>query len=605
MEEALEYVFMNNDFQETRRLVIRDLVVTKRAAIIRYYDENDNIKVDYADWADIIVPFSKWPDFRNIPYQGIIRQYTIQEISQKTEKFTEAELFEIAKTYAGQYNNPGWSFGQFSNGSEGYYDSSGGALGRPYDNFNIQVMEFWFLTVDKERRKIKKKKDGNVFYETKKNDPDPGSKIEEGTEYINKNIQQRYEGSWIIGSKYLYNYAKSRNQDREGTPGAYSPKTELPIVMIAPGIYDGENKSLVERAIVHEDQMNLIHKKAQQFLIMAKPPGVAFDLEAMENIVAGMGQGMTPLDIMKIFQQTGNYPYRSKDKQGNQIQGKPIDQLRGGISEEIRGFYEAYDREYQMLNDCFGFNSAVDASSPDAKTAVGTSQMASQATSNALRPLYEAQVSLVERCAKRVALMIQDSIAFNNKGFIDAIGKYSVETLKQGKRIAFNEMGISIELLPDDEEKAFTNNLIQIALQEKTIKTSDAIRVRAILKENPKLAEEWLVILENKNLKEKQDEQKMLSDQNAKTQQESSKVAAQADAEAEIKKNASKAELIKLEFQLKGQLSAQEHDQMMEEIAEKNKGGVEVAHVNQEGKLSHAAFTNATAPAPVQQSAQR
>jgi hypothetical protein len=351
MEQAMEYVFMNNDFEETRKMIIRDLVVIKHAAIMRKYDENYNIIAEYADPADIIVPYSKYPDFRNIPYVAIIKQYTIQEIAQKTQDFTEEELFNIAKNYAGQYNNPGWSFGMFANGSEGYYNASGGLIGRPYDNFNVQVLEFYFLTVDKERRIVKDKKDGKVFYETRKNAPNPDQEIAPGTRYITKDIQQRYEGSWIIGSSQIYNYEKSKNIEREGRPGAYSPKTELPITMIAPGIYDGENKSLVERAIVHEDQMNLIAKKAQQFLIMAKPPGVAFDLEALENIVRGMGKKMDPLEIMKVYQQTGNYPYRSKDAEGAPINTKPIEQLAGGVGAAIKEFYVAYDREYQMMND--------------------------------------------------------------------------------------------------------------------------------------------------------------------------------------------------------------------------------------------------------------
>lgn len=597
MEQALEYVFMNNDFDEIRRLVIRDLVVIKHAAIYRYYDENNNIKVDYADPADIITPYSKWPDYRGIPYQAIIRQYTVQELAQKTNKFTEEQLFEIAKSYAGQYNNPGWSWGMFSNGGEGYYNSSGGAIGRPYDNFNIQILEFFFLTIDKEVRRSKTRKDGKMFYDVKKEVP-VKEEIPEGTQYISKNIQQRYEGSWIIGSKYIYNYGKSKNIEREGSPGAYSPKTELPIVMIAPNIYDGENKSDVERAIVHEDQMNLIHKTAQQFIIMSKPPGVSVDLEAMENMVSGMGKGIDPLEIMKIYQQTGNVLYRSKDAKGDAIMTKPIEQLRGGISEGIMGFYTAYDREYQMLNDCFGFNQAVDGSSPDTKTAVGTSQMAQQATNNALRTLSEAQISLVERCAKRIALMIQDSIAFNNKGFIDAIGKYAVATLQHGSKIAFNEMGIKIELLPDDEEKAYTNGLIQVALQEKTIKASDAIRVRAVLKENPKLAEQLLVVLENKNQKEKMEEQQKLSQENAKSQQESAKVAAQAKAQAEMQIDASKAKLLQLEAELKSKQSAQDHAQKLEEIEKKGEKDKEVAQVNHDGKVAHTAFANVIKPPP-------
>ncbi len=607
MEQAIAFVFMNNDFEDIRYKLIRDLIVLKMAATYRYYDENDDIRVEYVDPVDLITPYSKYDDFRNIPWVAVTKSYTIQEIARQTDEFSEKELEEIAISQAGKNGNPEWQYSW--NGSyEGYYNNTGTYATRPYNDFNVKVLEFYYLAIDKEVRHKKPNSKGGFFWNKKssmyKATPDTKGEV------ISKETQNRYEGKWIIGTEYLYNYKQSRNVERyyevdKTGKKSYSPKCTLPFTIIAPGIYDMENKSLVERMIPHEDQLNLINLKKQQLLIKAKPPGVKFDVESMSNVIKSMGDGaMKPLDILKIYEQTGSYPYSSRDAEGNIINSEAIKELANGVSRDFNLLIQAQQHEIQLMNEVIGYNSAVDASSPNVESLVGVQKMAVQATNNALRPTYFALTKMIEKTAVQTALMIQDSIEYNYEGFERAIGSYATKTLEYGRKLALNQIGIKVELMPDEEEKQQIEAQIAIGQQNQELTPSDAIRIRQVLKQDYKLAAQLLVVLEDKNRKNKQQESMMLQQQNGEIQVQSAQAAAQAQMQAEQMKAQLDAQKLQLEYQLKMQLSAQEHQQIMQQLGakgadllqvqeKKNEGAENVAEINHSNSLKQTAFDNA------------
>ena len=618
MEEALDVVFGNNDFAETKRKIIKDLIVTKKAAIHKYYDENSNIKVDYVDPLDLIYPYSKYEDFRNIPYVGVLKNYTIQEIAQMTDKFNEETLAEIAKSQAGKNNNPQWS-STWTTSYEGYYANIFGVTGRPYNNFNIQVMEFYYLTTNKVKYMKKVNSKGGIYFE-RKSEAYTVKESDGNKEVVERSVQFIYGGKRIIGTKYLFGYGMCNNIERdmkvlEDGNRMYSPKAILPIMMIFPDIRDMQSKSLVERMIPHEDQINLIELKIQQFLIKAKPPGIAVDEAALAENVKGMGgEAMKPLELVKMYEQTGSYIYSSMRSDGSTVNNKAITEFVGGVSPSVNALIALKLHEIEMINQIIGYNSSVDASTPDDKSLVGTQKLAYHATNNSLRPLNQAYINLVEKTARRVALMIQDSIEYNEEGFKAAIGQQAVNTLKYGKAMAYNEYAITIDLLPDEEERAQIEQMLITDLQNGTIKSSDAIMVRQILKKNVKLAGQMLVLREKKNRDDKMQESAALQEQNAQVQSQSAQVAEQARAEAEAQIAQAKAQLLQLEYNLKSQLSKQEAEQAERQIMLQNTGKVQVQEKANEGKeaaiekqahhdIMHTAFDNATMPKPAAASA--
>lgn len=622
MEQLLQFVFMNNDFDTiTRKKILRDLIVIKRAAIQRYYDADKNIKVRYVDPLDLITPYSKYDDFRNIPYQALREQITIGEIAQMTDEFDEETLAKIAEQYAGTNGNPQWNT-NFGTSYEGYYISN--TVTRHYYNFNVPVLNFWFLTNCKENRVKTKKPNGRTYFDNAKDNAKP---VSENKELISKDIQYRFEGMWIIGSEYVFNYKETENHERDKISGSYSPKTELPIAIIAPNIYDMQNKSLVERAIPHEDQLNLINLKIQQLLIMAKPPGHWIDQDALSGVMLGQGEAAAkPVEIYRMFAQTGSVLGRSTREDGSIINGDPIRELANGIGEDFPVLITAYRSEMDKINDVLGYNNE-----PKQNAPVGTSEIIASVATDALRGLYTAHVWLIEKTAKGCSIMIQDSINYNNEAFTRAVGGQAVEALKYGKKLALNEFGIKIELLPDDSEQAELRQQIALGQQSNPplLYPSDVLLIQSEMKQDVKKAAQLLVMLEDKNKAAYSAEASKRSQEQAQFSAQASQVAEQAKMQSELMINKSKGEYLKLEFSLKSELSKQEHIQAMEQIAGKNAGlettaqinagksvqvqsistqgkleeshvaaenKIQVKHIEHQGKLVHTAYENALEP---------
>lgn len=597
MELAIQYVLQCNDFKDIEEQVLRDLANCKIISIERFYDQNKNIKVDYVDPVDLIFPYTKYSDFRNVPYIGIMKKYTIQEIAAMTTELTEKDLYDIAQKYQGtNYGNRQWGFGL---SYEGYYRTNGVIGGRPYDDFSIPVLKFEFLGVDPYKYESKENADrGTKYFNKRSLDWEPPKESKYKREVYNKNIKNRYEGYWIVGSEYMFGYKKANNIPREKVNGEYSSEATLQTKIIAPGIYDMQNKSLTERMIPHADQLVLINLKIQQLLMKAIPPGVAVNADAIENVMKGLGQGvMTPLEVIKMFTQTGSLVYRMKAADGSPIQGKPVDILPNGIPPGFDMLSQMWMSEMNKIYSVIGYNQAMDGV-VTSESLVGLQENQKQATGNSLRPLNNAYLKLVRMMSKELSLMIQDKIEYSDglAGFERAIGKQSIDVIKAAKGLPLFEFGISVNYAPDQVEIQKTTEKINIALQEKSIELVDAVQVEEALKSNTRLAIQLLIYLQKKRRKERMQEAQHNSELNSKQQQDSAMAASQGEQQTLQVEMQSKLQYLQAEYELKGRLSAQESEQRLKEILLQNQGKTDAAEVAHEGKLLHLAFENATAP---------
>ncbi len=600
MQLALKYVLGESRFSDIEKQIIRDFVTLKIASTRRYYDQNKNICVEYVDPVDLIIPYSKYDDFRNIPYIGIMKKYTIQQISQMTDEFSEEELFDIARLQAGGvYSNQTWTFVQ---SYEGYYAVTGGVGGRKYDNFYITVLELEFLGTDTIKYEKKDNKYGGSWFSKKDSSYEAPKDAKYKREVLSKRITNRYEGSWIVGTNYLYNYRKANNVPREKVDGVYSSLTTLQTKIIAPGIYDMQNKSLVERMIPHADQLALLNLKIQQLLIKTIPSGVYIDQDAIDNVMRGLGGGsMQPKEVLQMFQQTGSLVGRSRRADGSLINGEPIKILGNGVPPGFEVLNAMWDMEINKIYSVIGYNPATDGSEPPASALVGVQKLQIQSTSNSLRPLNDSYLKLVELMAKDLGLMIQDKMEYGGglEGFMRAIGKESVEVIKSAKGLPMCEFGIRVIYAPDEVEKAQANQDIQLALENKLLTYADAAEVRKVLKQDTDLAIQ-LSIFKQKQMEKRQDQMvKNNSEANSKQQQDSAVAAAEAQQQTEMMLAKVKSDLLQQEYDLKNRNDAEAHARRMEELMLVNDAKLNLSKVEHDSKILHTAFENATQPAPV------
>ncbi len=599
MQLAIKYVLGESMFSDIEKQVIRDLVNLKMAAINRYYDANKNICVEYIDPVDLIIPYSKYDDFRNIPYNGKMKKYTIQEIAMMTDEFSEEDLFEIAKLQSsGSYSNQTWTFGM---SYDGYYQVTGGIGGRKYDNFYITVLDFEFLGSDTIKYEKKDNKYGGSYFGKKSSSYEAPKDSKQKREVISKRITNRYEGKWIVGTSYLYNYKKANNVPREKVDGVYSSGTTLQTKIIAPGIYDMQNKSLTERMIPYADQLELINLKIQQLLIKTIPPGVYIDQDAIDNVMRGLGGGaMGPKEVLQMFQQTGSLVGRSRREDGSLINGEPIKILPNGIPPGFETLSTMWEAEIRKIYSVIGYNQATDGTAPSSSALVGVQKLQVQSTNNSLRPLNDSFLKLIQMTAKDLGLMIQDKIEYGGglEGFERAIGKESVEVIASAKGLPLCEFGISVVYQPDEISKAKTDQYIQLALENKTITLADAIEINKILEQDNSLAQQVLIYKQKQSEKRQDEVVQKNSEANSQQQQESAQMAGQVQQQTMMAEAKTKAELLQMEYDLKARNSALEHKQKMDELLLVNDAKVQMQKVDHDSKLMHMAFDNATQPAP-------
>lgn len=597
MQLAIKYVLGESMFSDIEKQVLRDLVNLKIAAINRYYDKNKNICVEYVDPVDLIVPYSKYDDFRNIPWTGVMKKYTIQEISCMTDEFSEEDLFEIARLQAGNNSNQTWTFGT---SYEGYYSVTGGTSGRKYDNFYISVLDFEFIGVDEIKYEKKNNKYGGAWFSKKDSTYETPKDAKYKREVLTKNIDNRYEGKWIVGSdKHLFNYKKANNVPREKVDGNYSGKTNLQTKVIAPNIYDMQNKSLTERMIPYADQLELINLKIQQLLIKMTPAGVYIDQDAIENVMRGLGGGaMTPKEVLQMYYQTGSMVGRSRREDGSIINGKPIEVLPGGVPPGFETLNSMWESEIGKIYAVIGYNPATDGSEASASALVGVQKLQIQSTNNSLRPLNDSYIKLVQMVAKDLGLMIQDKIEYGGgmEGFERAIGKESIEVIKSAKGLPLCEFGISVVYAPDEAERMQTNQDIQLALENKLINLVDAIEIRKTLKADVNLAIQVLIYKQKQRERREDEVVKNNSEANSQQQQQSAQVAGQVQEQVIMTESKSKADLLKLEYDLKERNAFEEHKRRMEELLLVNDGKLNMVKVQHDSQILHAAFDNAISP---------
>ena len=110
-----------------------------------------------------------------------------------------------------------------------------------------------------------------------------------------------YGGSYIIRTKYCYNYGIQKNIPKNVHD---ITKTRLSYSVVATNLRRMMPKSLVSSIISFADQLQLSHLKLQQAIAKAKPDGLIIDIEGLENVQLGRRRTKTAR-LQDIYEQTG------------------------------------------------------------------------------------------------------------------------------------------------------------------------------------------------------------------------------------------------------------------------------------------------------------
>jgi hypothetical protein len=271
----------------------------------------------------------------------------------------------------------------------------------------------------------------------------------------------------------------------------------------------------------------------------------------LENVQIGRGGELQPLDIQDIYEQTGIFYYRSKTADGS-FQNPPVRSLDNSIR-NINELIGIYNHALRMIRDATGINEVMDASSPKGEQLVGVRQQAMQAANNALYDITNASMVLYRRVCEDIVKCLQiipvSSVLY--KSYENAIGKENMKVLSSFKDLPMYNFGVRVVTEMNDQDKAYLEQNIQVALSTGEIDLEDAIAVRQL--RDVDQAEKLLVVRRKKRIKQRQE----IATQNSQMQAQANIQTAQATSQGEAQLEQLKSQLEMQKMQMEAQIQAQ------------------------------------------------
>ena len=478
-----------------------------------WMDEEGEVHVQWIRPENAIYSYSDFPDFRDTTYRGHILSMKISEIRARYGKasggtLSEEDIFMLAQSCK-EY--------QLTDKIKWMQDWNVSWL-RPYDEWNIDLMKFEIKTLDSDGYTVTKtKKNGSTII--RKGKPE---KIDENQEYLEEKKWNIYEGVYCPVTQKMIHWGIKKNMIRPQDPKEIgNAEFSYSFYMYDP--YDMRNVAVPEKIEEPIEQMILARLKIQQMVAKMVPAGASIDVDALQELDLGLGDSVKPLEVQKIWEQTGKLYYRGRDAEGNRIP-VPITELANtGFAPQLQALIQLYQFHYQVLKDELGEDPNLMNQAAQPRVAASNIEASRVLANNATEYMYDAYIYVMEESCKKIACLINKSVTYGAKKYRDLLKQ---EDVKDRNFVA------TVRMLPTEVEiatlQAMMNNAI--ASNPQLIIYLDPFKAMRIAKENVPLAELYFRQAQKRYIKTEQEKAQMNSEQNAEIQQASMQAKSQGDA---------------------------------------------------------------------------
>jgi hypothetical protein len=507
-------VFAANGWDDVlKQRILHDSAEVGLVCTYTWMDELGEVHVQWIRPENAIYSYSDFPDFRDTTYRGHIVSMKISELRARYGKanggiLTEEEIFRISQS-SKEY--------QLTDKLKWMQDWNVAWL-RPYDEWNIDLMNFEIRTLDSDGYTVTKtKKNGSTIIRKGKTE-----KLDDNQEYVEEKKWNIYKGVYCPVLQMMIEWGVKKNMIRPQDPKEIgNAEFSYSFYMYDP--YDMRNVAVPEKIEEPIEQMILARLKIQQMVAKMVPAGASIDVDALQELDLGLGDSVKPLDVQKIWEQTGKLYYRGRDAEGNRIP-VPITELANtGFAPQLQALIQLYQFHYQVLKDELGEDPNLMNQAAQPRVAASNIEASRQLANNATEYMYDAYVYVMEETAKKVACLLNKSVTHGAKKYRDILKE---EDVKDRNFVA------KVKMLPTDMEiaklEAMMNNAI--ATNPQFVMYIDPFKVMRIAKENSSLAELYFRQAQKKFIKTEQEKAQSNTEQNAQVQQASMQAKAQADA---------------------------------------------------------------------------
>ena len=527
MEQGIDLIMYDNDWTEVKDAILDDLITFGISGTKTYIDANGRIRIRKVNAYNLIVSYSERNDFKDIEWVGEIVYTSIADVRLTyPDKYSEEELFNLAKNSSSKYGNPAsWAFTwnyQYAN-----------AFARPYDSFRVPVLNMSFKTLYNLNYEKNQDRFGKTIL-------DKTNKIKDGKEYVkSKPYYVEYQGAWICDTNKMLEWKVANNMIK--------PQDNLQDCLMPYALYMYNNnrmtnKPIIETMIPSIKQMQLAHLQMQKIVAQAAPDGYTVDIAGLADVDLGNGKGaLQPMELIRIYKQTGVIFYKGQvdDMEGNNR--PPITPLNVPFTAKLNAFIELYNFELAKLERMIGSNSLDQGMISNQAVGAKVMESARQIGESSINYIYNSYLNIYERTARLSQMRLWDVLVFGKKGYEGykyALGTDRVEYIKLEAENGFetSNFDVKIEATIETAERQQLENNIQQALAQQSIELEDAIQIRLL--NNPKAANYYLVSAQKKRRKLRMEE----AQQNSQMQMQQAVQAAQAKSQGEMQLEQAKAQ---------------------------------------------------------------
>jgi hypothetical protein len=608
MEIGVQFCLDVNKYEQIKKELAYDLIVVGIGASRVEIDSNGFPKLTYIQPENLIVPFSKFEDFRDIPWVGNIEEMNVSDVRVLAgSQFTKDEYEDIYIRYnikrLDQSDQP---------------KNIVMNTGNPQSD-KIKVMHFAFLTDIEDvyeksidnygNSKFRKIKDRNrglgKDFVDKVNDS--GVKYRDNGKYqvYRDKYKVVYEGYWIVGSEYIFSYSLKTNM--EVSKNDFT-STRLPYHIFAPNMKNGKVVSIMQQMKPKLDDIQHTILRIQHIIASAVPKAVKINYEALLNTSIMLGEKkMDAMDILQLYFQRGIVLYSQTDGSGLPGAAQPIEEMENGMARDFVNYISLLSSDLMALDEIIGTNSITAASTPHPDMLKGVADLSVQATNNAFFFLFHAQRSMYKDTCNSIATLFEDSVKSGSAQIMaQALGQSTIDYIANSD-ITLHSYAQNIEILPNSQEWNQFYADISGAVDKGVITIADRFLIQRI--KNMKEAEQVFIVKQKQreDMMAKQQQQAVI--QNAQIQQQSNEQATQnqlllIQKEGELKMAVLEKEKEKmmLEFQLKSQLLEKELTlnglMKAQQIHQQGQFGLEQQKMKTEGDIMNTVMDNKTKPQP-------
>ena len=242
-EEAIDTMFAENHYNDIRKRLDYDLMVTGIGVAKHEFLPGAGVQVSYVDPANLVYSYTEDPYFKDCFYWGEIKTVPITELVKIDPTLTNDDLEKIS-----QY-------------SQNWYDYFNTAQYYENDIFYRDTATLMYFNYKTTKKMVYKKKimdDDNIRMIEKDDSFNPPEEMmDEGNfEKIEKTIDVWYDGIMVMGTNIMLKWELAKNMVR---PKSSSQHALSNYVAVAPRMYKGVIESLVRRMIPFADLIQITH----------------------------------------------------------------------------------------------------------------------------------------------------------------------------------------------------------------------------------------------------------------------------------------------------------------------------------------------------------